>query len=73
MDMWEAINFRVLLLQSYAKEGKEFRISYFVNNHLEIAEALALKKGKEAFSKAVKDHMIHSRETDFTVLFKSIE
>lgn len=69
LDMWEAINFRVLLLQSYAKEGKEFKISHFINNHAEIAETLAFKKGKEAFSKAVRDHMMRSRENDFQDFF----
>lgn len=65
LDMWEAIHSRVLLLQSYAKKGLDFKITKFVENHMGIANALAGQEGKEMFAKAVKDHMIRSRQKDF--------
>lgn len=58
LDMWEAINYRVLLLQSYAKEGQEFQISQFINNHIDVAQALAEKKGKMEFVEAVRANMM---------------
>lgn len=70
LDMWEAINYRVLLLQSYAKEGQEFQISQFVSNHIGIASALAEQRGSQAFSDAVREHMIQARSNRYFSLLE---